>query len=74
MILITVNFQVTKNDIFLDIENGYVPEDTDLQIFISETNFKSPLIFRKCCQCQKPNSNLNFQYCNQCFKVSYKEK
>ncbi|XP_015363610.1 PREDICTED: E3 ubiquitin-protein ligase Mdm2-like isoform X2 [Diuraphis noxia] len=60
--------EVTKNDIFLDIENGYVPDDTDLQIFISETNFKSSLIFRKCCQCQKPNSNLNFQYCNQCFK------
>ncbi|XP_025194683.1 protein Mdm4-like isoform X2 [Melanaphis sacchari] len=58
--------EISKNDIFL--EDGYVPEDTDLQIFISESNFKFPVIFKNCCKCQKPNSNHYFQYCNQCFK------
>nr|BAH70739.1 ACYPI004396 [Acyrthosiphon pisum] len=58
---------VTTKNIFLDTEKSYI-FDTDLQIFISETNFKSQVVFEKCCQCQKPNSNHNFQYCNQCFK------
>lgn len=68
-----VNFQVSNNDIFLNIDNGYIP-DTDVKVFIPETDFKFPLIFEKCCICQKPNSNHYFQYCNQCFKVSYIKK
>ncbi|XP_026806853.1 E3 ubiquitin-protein ligase Mdm2-like [Rhopalosiphum maidis] len=58
---------VSDNDIFLNIDNGYIP-DTDVKVFIPETDFKFPVIFKKCCICQKPNSNYYFQYCNQCFK------
>ncbi|CAH1724698.1 unnamed protein product [Aphis gossypii] len=60
--------EVSKDDIFLGVEDNYDPDDSDLEKFISETDFKFPVVFQKCCKCQKPNSNHYFQYCNQCFK------
>ncbi|XP_025192309.1 protein Mdm4-like [Melanaphis sacchari] len=66
-----IDFKITKNIINcdkIDTENGYLPDDTDVQVTSSKTHLPPPACFKTCLQCRKENPNPYFQYCFVCFR------
>jgi len=55
-------------DIRRDVNNGYTPDDTDIQVTTPETNILIPACFDTCLMCKKKNCNPHFQFCYECFR------
>ncbi|VVC36879.1 Zinc finger, RING/FYVE/PHD-type [Cinara cedri] len=59
---------IILNELSNSSDNGYLPDDTDIQGAIKCTNLPPPACFQTCLQCRKENPNPYFQYCFICFR------
>ncbi|XP_060855675.1 E3 ubiquitin-protein ligase Mdm2-like, partial [Metopolophium dirhodum] len=67
-----IDFKVTNNIIKYDdtssLDNGYIPDETDVILTTTKTDLPPPAHFIICLQCRKKNPNPHFQYCYVCFR------